>query len=207
MAMLCRKSIKAQSSSSLKSKLGGNIKKKKTNQHLKWKNKSLLNLSEKSTVATQCRHNTVQQASSAAERGSELCRRDPHPGYLKCSWVLCTICPGILQSWGKLRGRQVLRKGLCFHWSGVELLKGPQFGGIQASQKERETGANTQWKRRHEWQHGKAMASSCTAHRMGRGGTTSPHTHCYTTAVSRKVTSGVRKGCGTHPSLSDDFID
>lgn len=29
----------------------------------------------------------------------------------------------------------------------------------------------------------------------------------YTPAVSGKVSSGVRKGCGTHPSLRDDFID
>lgn len=56
MAMLCRKSIKAQSSSSLKSGLGSSIKKT-----LKATNKSLLNLSEKTTVATQCRHDTVQQ--------------------------------------------------------------------------------------------------------------------------------------------------
>lgn len=33
---------------------------------------------------------------------------------------------------------------------GVELLKAPQFGGIQASQMERETGANPEWKRGHE---------------------------------------------------------
>lgn len=96
MAMLCRKSIKAQSSSSLKFKLGGSIKKK---THLKWRNKSLPNLSEKNTVATQCRHDTVQQASSgSAERGAELCRRGPHSGHLKCTWVLCTVSPGILQT-------------------------------------------------------------------------------------------------------------
>lgn len=57
MAMLCSKSIKAQSSSSLKSRLGGSIKKK----NVKGRNKSLLNLSEKTTVVTQCRHDTVQQ--------------------------------------------------------------------------------------------------------------------------------------------------
>lgn len=55
MAMLCRKSIKAQSSSNLKTRLGGSIK------NLKGRNKSLLNLSEKTTVLIQCRHGTVQQ--------------------------------------------------------------------------------------------------------------------------------------------------
>lgn len=83
MAMLCRKSIKAQSSSSLKSRLGGSVKK-----NLKGKNKSVLNLSEKTTVVTQCRHDTVQQwlplPDSVETRVSELCRSDPLPGYLKC---------------------------------------------------------------------------------------------------------------------------
>lgn len=147
-------------------------------------------------------------SSDSAERGSELCRRDPHPGNLKCTWVLCTLYLSMLQSWGKLRGKQVLRKGLCFPWSGVELLKAPQFGGIQASQMERETGANPEWKRGHEWKHWKAMASGSTAHRIGRGGTISPqNTHCYITAVSRKVTSGARKGWGPHASLRGDFTD
>lgn len=99
-------------------------KKKNQKKHLKWRNKSLLNLSEKTTVATQCRHDTVA-ASDSAERGSELCRRDPCPGYLKCTWVLCTIYPSTLQYWGKLRGRQVLRKGLCFtdqRWNNPSLV-------------------------------------------------------------------------------------
>lgn len=74
MAMLCRKSIKAQSSSSLKSKLGGSIKK-----HLKWRNKSLLNLSEKATVATQCRHDTVQQwLRLTVQRGAQSSAEGTH---------------------------------------------------------------------------------------------------------------------------------
>lgn len=80
MAMLCRKSIKAQSSSSLKSRLGGSIKKK---QPLKGKNKSLLNLSEQTTAATQCRHDTVQQWLSLSDRVQrEGFQRSA--GYLKC---------------------------------------------------------------------------------------------------------------------------
>lgn len=74
-------------------------------------------------------------------------------------------------------------KGTLLHWSAVEQ---SQFGGIQACQKERETGANPEWKRRHECQHWKAMASGCRAHRMGRHGTISPHTHIVISLLSQK---------------------